>query len=88
MTEVINYFLMAFLALSAAALILDLAESTTAAAVESIFLTAVSIAALTVSVAAFAAESTLLAEDPELLQAVIAPATKRIAISFFIRIYF
>lgn len=79
------YFLIAFFALSLTALILDLAVSVTAEAVESIFFTVESLAAfIVVSAAALAAESALLA-DPELLQAVIAPATSRIAISFFIR---
>jgi hypothetical protein len=81
----INYFLIAFLALSATAPTLALAESITALAVESNFLTAVSATAFTESVAALAAESTLLAaESVLLLQAVIAPATTKIAISFFI----
>jgi hypothetical protein len=82
-----TYFLIAFFALSLTALILDLAESVTAEAVESIFFTAESLAAfIVVSAAALVAESELLAADPELLQAVIAPATSRIAISFFIRL--
>ena len=69
------YFLIAFFALSLTALILDLAESVTAAAVESIFFTAESLAAfMVVSAAALVAESVLLADDPEPLQAVNAPA--------------
>jgi hypothetical protein len=79
-----NYFLIAFLALSAAALIFAFAVSTTAFAVESTFFAAVSTIALTVSVAALAAESTLLAADSVLLlQAAMKPATAKRANSFF-----
>jgi hypothetical protein len=81
----VNYFLIAFLTLSFAVVIFDFAESTTAVAVESIFLTAVSTIAFTVSEAALAAESTLLAADSVLLlQAVIAAAITKTPISFFI----
>jgi hypothetical protein len=82
-----TYFLAAFFALSAANT--AFAESTILLTVESAFLAVVSATAFTVSVAALAAESTLLELDSVLLlQAVMAPATIRIANNFFIRLYF